>query len=423
MITGCKKDSPTSAVINSGDYIADMNVSPDFNWKTDMNVIIDVDLNIDGTVYVLSTESDDIVYLVASSVNKQLNAKINVNNSVTELKIRFNGEDKVLSIENETVSCSFANTTKSAMADSDGDGVDDLDDDYPADITRAYDNFWPASNYGTLAFEDMWPHEGDFDYNDLVVGFQYQTVTNGSNQVVEIFCYFDVRAIGGMYRNGFGVQFADIDPTDVTSVAGYDMGVSENYVSLHANGYEDGHTGELVVLAFEDAWEILVKGDTTFGVNVEPLQNDPVESDTITVTITMANTNYTYPGNFDAEDSNPFILANINVYDPTDANLRREIHLKDEAPTDLMVTDTLFGDFHDTSVVANGEYYYSIAYHAPWALMMHDVVLDFDWTIEGDSSIARGYLKFTSWANSDGLSDTDWWSGTGGLYRDEAYIW
>jgi len=70
MITGCKKDSPTSAVINSGDYIADMNVSPDFNWKTDMNVIIDVDLNIDGTVYVLSTESDDIVYLVASSVNK-----------------------------------------------------------------------------------------------------------------------------------------------------------------------------------------------------------------------------------------------------------------------------------------------------------------------------------------------------------------
>ena len=54
-------------------------------------------------------------------------------------------------------------------ADCDNDGVSDVYDDYPCDASKAYNRYFPSENeYGTLAFEDLWPHTGDYDMNDLV---------------------------------------------------------------------------------------------------------------------------------------------------------------------------------------------------------------------------------------------------------------
>lgn len=42
--------------------------------------------------------------------------------------------------------------------DSDGDGVPDHFDDYPDDPEKAFNNFFfNEGNFGTLAFEDLWP--------------------------------------------------------------------------------------------------------------------------------------------------------------------------------------------------------------------------------------------------------------------------
>jgi len=87
--------------------------------------------------------------------------------------------------------------------DSDGDGISDLDDDYPLDAPRAFNNFYPVASSGTLAFEDLWPSMGDYDFNDLVLGYRFKTVTNATNQVVEIEKTFTVRANGANLRNGF----------------------------------------------------------------------------------------------------------------------------------------------------------------------------------------------------------------------------
>jgi len=58
------------------------------------------------------------------------------------------------------------------LTDSDGDGIQDADDDFPNDPARAFINFFPAAGYGSLAFEDLWPGKGDYDFNDLVVVLQ-----------------------------------------------------------------------------------------------------------------------------------------------------------------------------------------------------------------------------------------------------------
>ncbi len=76
------------------------------------------------------------------------------------------------------------------VADVDGDGIPDDQDDYPNDPLRAFDNYFPAAGFGSLAFEDLWPGKGDYDFNDVVVDYRFQTVTNALNQVVEIFGTF-----------------------------------------------------------------------------------------------------------------------------------------------------------------------------------------------------------------------------------------
>jgi hypothetical protein len=61
--------------------------------------------------------------------------------------------------------------------DSDGDGVSDQFDDYPDDPLRAFNNFYPSEDgFGTLAFEDLWPGKGDFDFNDMVIDYSINQI-------------------------------------------------------------------------------------------------------------------------------------------------------------------------------------------------------------------------------------------------------
>ncbi len=131
--------------------------------------------------------------------------------------------------------------------DSDGDGVNNDEDDYPSDPNRAYNNYFPASSYGSLAFEDLWPGRGDYDFNDLVVDYQFKTVTNASNFVKEIKAYFVVKAIGASLKNGFGFQFPNdnISFSDI-SVSGTQLDVG--YVSTNSNGLESGQDLNTIIV-------------------------------------------------------------------------------------------------------------------------------------------------------------------------------
>jgi hypothetical protein len=90
--------------------------------------------------------------------------------------------------------------------DSDGDGISNEEDAYPLDASMAFENFYPSAGYGTLAFEDMWPSKGDYDFNDLVVDYQFKIITDASNYLSTLSCSFIIRAIGAAYANGFGFQ-------------------------------------------------------------------------------------------------------------------------------------------------------------------------------------------------------------------------
>ncbi|CAN0578177.1 unnamed protein product, partial [Laminaria digitata] len=87
--------------------------------------------------------------------------------------------------------------------DSDADGIDDSIDVAPCDASvsaRAY--LPPGQVYGVAMFEDSWPSQGDFDFNDAVIGFHQVLELDSSARMTGLVLDIDVMAVGARFDNG-----------------------------------------------------------------------------------------------------------------------------------------------------------------------------------------------------------------------------
>jgi len=297
----------------------------------------------------------------------------------------------------------YNNAGNTGSTDSDGDGVQDDDDDYPNDPARAFNNYLPAAGYGSLAFEDLWPGRGDYDFNDLILDYRFTTITNAQNKVAEIQGLFVVRAIGAGLRNGFGFQFPNnnISTSDIL-VDGYN--IDDGYITLAANGIEAGQNKPTIIV-FDNANNIL-QSSGGFGVNVEP--GVPyVEPDTLLISIIITPNIYV---------SADFNLINFNPFLIIDEIRGKEVHLANYTPTNL-ADASYFGTMDDDSNPLTGKYY-KTENNLPWAIKISE---SYDYTIE-KAEITSAYLKFYDWAVSSGTSYTNWFQDEAG-YRNESNIY
>ena len=289
------------------------------------------------------------------------------------------------------------------LPDQDGDGIPDRDDAYPKDPARAFNNWSPSTGFGTLVFEDQWPVQGDYDFNDLVLDYRFKTVTNANNMVADVIATFVIRAIGAGQKNGFGFQLPG------TAVAGADVEVSgfklkERFISLNPNGTEAGQE-KITVIVFDNVNKVMLSPGG-FGINVTP-GTTYVTPDTTVVSVSFKSNTYTM-ANVGIDRFNPFLIVNLDR--------GKEIHLPDNLPTSL-VSQVYFGKGNDDSDPAKGRYYRTKE-NLPWAIRISP---GFDYTIEGDQ-ITGAYLKFAAWAESAGAQYPDWYLKTSG-YRDETKIY
>lgn len=285
--------------------------------------------------------------------------------------------------------------------DTDGDGINNIDDDFPDDVNKAFTNYYPATGYGTLAFEDLWPGRGDYDFNDLVIDYQFQTITNGANYVTQIQADFVVRAIGASYENGFGFQFPNdaLDNDDI-SVTGYNL--TSTYISLASNGIEN-EQNKPTVIVFDNAFDVLPRIGGELGVNTDPT-GTLTTPDTVKIIIDLELNTYT---------ENQLNLSNFNPFIMVDLNRGKEIHLADYSPTRLVNT-VYFNTLHDDSDDVLGRYY-KTENNLPWAI---NVYQSFDYPIE-KSAIIAAHLKFAFWAETDGEEFADWFLDKDGYRNDE----
>lgn len=286
--------------------------------------------------------------------------------------------------------------------DTDGDGISDTKDDYPNDPNKAFDNVYPSKNaFGTLAFEDLWPAKGDYDFNDLVVDYNINQVTNAQNMIVEINANFKLRAVGASFRNAFAFEL-NTPASNVKTVSGQLF--NKTIFDIAANGTERNQS-KAVVVVFDDPVAAFalpnqnslintVKGSTFFqpkSINVKIEFNNPISL------IQIGTPPY-----------NPFIVVN--------GERGREVHLPGSTPTDL-ADRSLFGTVHDNSNPATGKYYMSDKY-LPWAI---NIPISFDYPAE-KQEVNKAYLMFDAWANSRGFNYMDWYMPKPG-FRDNEKIY
>lgn len=285
--------------------------------------------------------------------------------------------------------------------DTDGDGCDDNEDEFPTDPARCYTIKYPSSGFGTLAWEDLWPSKGDYDLNDLVLPYKITLVANSDNNIVEVKGKFYIKAVGANLHNGFGWQFDNILPGQVASVTGQSL--LKGYVNLNGNGTEAGQN-KAVVIAFDDADNILNRAGGQF-FNTLP---NGITGTSDTLNITVVFTQPLPQATVGAAPFNPFLIKN--------GTRGKEIHLVDHVPTSL-ASSSVFGTDDDDSNPATGRYYRTVN-NLPWAIHIPQILDHMEEYIE----ITEGYLHFGEWAESNGVSYPDWYQNQSG-YRDNTKIW
>jgi len=307
--------------------------------------------------------------------------------------------------------------------DDDNDGVNNTNDDYPNDYSRAYDNYSQGANvFGSFGFEDSWPVKGDYDFNDLVMDYQIKYVTNALNRVVDVILNTRTRAVGALYNNGFAWEL-NSSPSDVQSITTTYSGgatlLAGSLFPLNAKGYESG-TSKLVIPFFDFA-STLFGGQTGY---INTVLNSTVYDPVVIVKKITYNNSGTVTGptpvNTSQLSTSGVTLASLgtvpfNPFIIVDGDRTKEIHKANLSPTNK-ASLSYFGTYDDKSNLSTTWYVGLSKY--PWVI---DTPVVFDYPIEGED-IQNSFLKFSEWVVNSGTVSTDWYSNKAAGYRNNQKI-
>ena len=280
--------------------------------------------------------------------------------------------------------------------DTDNDGVVDGNDAYPTDPDRAFNIYYPSSDSSaTLAFEDRWPEQGDYDMNDLVLRYQIAETQARNGSIRDILISMTFLARGASYHNALVWELTGI-PSSAVDTAFVRTGDGD----WKTIAVEDGQPLANFVIT-DDAHRQTPSNSERFS-NVE-VGLTPVPTTTMELMVTF----------------NRPILANEAGDAPYNPYLYRrndrglEIHLPNKPPSAL-ANPAYFGTFDDDSN-PNANRYYLTANSLPWALN-----IPYAWVHPLEQvDIVEAYSGFSSWAQSAGAIQKDWYtdkSATNSLY-------
>lgn len=236
---------------------------------------------------------------------------------------------------------------------------------YPTELTNA-----------TLAFEDLWPYAGDYDFNDLVISYNIQTILNAENKVTQLDYNYTLESIGGSYTNGFGIELEGVLPSAIASVTGPNL--TEGFIQNNANGTEKSQPNAVIIF-FDNSH-----------INVG-----------ISNKISIVFTNPITTAALGTAPFNPFLIVNKNRL--------KEIHLPTK-PTTYYPTTTAI---ETSPTVKDSDGNFKSSTGLPWAI-----------NITGEYKapkekviITDAYNYFATWATSGGTTKADWFQDKRG-YRN-----
>jgi LruC domain-containing protein len=263
--------------------------------------------------------------------------------------------------------------TESAVeTDTDGDGILDQDDAFPENPDIAFEMYTPSKyGKGTLAFEDLWPSAGDYDFNDVALSYQAIVYLNAQNLAVEMDFNCYIKSNNAGLTNGIGFEIENLIPSQIQSVNGSVL--VHDYISLDANGTESNQDKAVIILT-DDSDYLL--NDT----NISIAFNQPLTTEQL-----------------GAVPFNPFIIV--------DMNREKEIHLPYGNTTAL---GNNIANISGLNSDTDGNYISDSGF--PWAI---SIIHDFKVPKER-IRISEAYNFFNDWAISGGALHKDWYKDNPG---------
>lgn len=253
-------------------------------------------------------------------------------------------------------------------ADSDNDGVNDDEDVEPNNSDVSSVTYHPAKEeFSTSAFEDMWPHKGDFDFNDLVVSHNSAVYSNSSGFVTRVDLNLSVRAVGANFQNDLCISYSDANQSlSINSSSSENLTVET--VSL-------GSKTELRLNSIRDvfAHQGFINTDKT-----------KQEVDPVTLTFSL-----TFDGTTSSSD---FI---IDEYIRIDGIEGREVH-RSGYPNTSLADVSLFGQADDDTRPDENKFYKSFD-NLPWVLK---IPIEWEYPAE-KNSIIEAYPNFDSYVQQN----------------------
>lgn len=266
--------------------------------------------------------------------------------------------------------------------DSDGDGMVDDWDMYPSDRSAVFSDYFPSSSrFGSYAFEDSWPKKGDYDFNDLILDYQYEMVKNAANKITKVRLTYLARIVGSTSRLGFGLSFEDLSSFEISSVSG----TQAPGIITTSNGIESG-TAAPTVIVFDDIHELF---GVAPGVLINSGDSSAIDQEALPIEVWV-------------EFSTPLEeLGTLNPFLFSGDDRSIETHFKGANPTS-QANYSFLGSGDDAS---QG----NLTYQTETGLAFG---LNFPYSIspgmEGEV-IIDAYPKFTPWVSSNGWDHPNWY--------------
>lgn len=410
-------------------------------WETQTSLINNATINMNGgsmfltgtisevyKMYLLSSSSTYSVFKCTGNVpdlrwaSSQVNGKIEfvhtnlvIGSSGTNgsllYEALFNNNGSILSkVQTKNILASSCNDAAGqiedptpVIIDNDGDGVAaefDADDN---DANVAFVSYFPTeTTWGTFAFEDLWPWKGDYDMNDLVLGFKVTYFSNATNNITKIKFDYNSYASGSTKSISAAFQLDKINASNILSVTGHNLNGSAPF-STTANGTESDVSLAVIPL-FNIVENIPTSGFLTF---LNTLSGENITTSNKTLTIRFVN-----PVN-----SSDVTMSNFNLFivvNTKGESLRgKEVHLPTFLPTSNV----------DNSFFSTGQLHQTDKYKFYDGMMSAIMIpVKFDYPAEYNS-IESTYLHFREWALSGDTQFKDWYINTADGYRDTTKIY
>lgn len=276
-------------------------------------------------------------------------------------------------------------------------------EDYEVAVSAGYTSYlyYPGQNdFVSLAYEDMWPAMGDYDFNDVVIYYRVTQVLQ-ENKVTRFDISGQLSAYGASYANGFAVQLPGIPREQINEAL---VKLSHNGSVLQTSSALEQNQTNAVVIITENLKNHFARNNC--GLNFYRTQAGCSNSDTFTFEISIPLLTPIAQAAIPDMPLDPFIFASTarqrsDFFAGVMPGRSLEIHLADKPLTDLG-SNTWFGQQDDRTALPAS--IFRTENNLPWAI---EVGRQWYHPFE-HVDITDAYPQFVNFIQSDGTLNADW---------------